>query len=94
MEPPSVVHATQEYREEEDVIGRFLADCCRFGPGLRAGSRALTAALEKWSEEEGIKPALTSKALASSLRQRGFGSPRRSNGQSWWEGVAVTDHAD
>ena len=90
-EPTSVVHATQQYRQDEDVLGRFLSEKCQFGPRFRVGSKALTAALESWAEAEGIKPAPTSKALSTRLKQRGLLSPKPSNGQNWWQGVGFVD---
>jgi len=29
--PPEVTKATQEYREEMDILADFLADCCLIG---------------------------------------------------------------
>uniref|UniRef100_A0AAU8GPR1 DNA primase/polymerase/helicase n=1 Tax=Mycobacterium phage Pharb TaxID=3136626 RepID=A0AAU8GPR1_9VIRU len=47
-EPASVLDATKEYSEQEDALGRFIAECCVLTPGA--------------SSVGGVKPALVLKA--------------------------------
>jgi putative DNA primase/helicase len=89
LNPPSVVtEATAEYRQDEDVLGRFIDDCLRFAPGLKATSSALNERLREWCRQDGVDSP-TSKTLAQRLFQRGINKPRQSNGQRVYEGVAV-----
>ena len=69
--PAEVVEATQEYRAESDVIGRFLTDCCVVGNGVSAKGRQLHQAFTKWAEESGEKP-LSETFFCRRLKARGF----------------------
>ena len=66
----AVERATREYREEEDVLGAFLAERCEMD-GEIATSR-LREAYESFCEELGEKP-LTASRLGRQLAQRGIG---------------------
>lgn len=49
----AVEQATAAYRTENDVIGRFVAECCEFADDHRVLSRALRDALKHYCEESG-----------------------------------------
>ena len=49
--PSEVTSATQEYRDEMDVLGEFLTDCCVLAPTRTARAKDLYAAYQKWCEE-------------------------------------------
>lgn len=51
--PQTVVSATATYREQEDVIGRFVTECCSQGTGLRVKSSRLYDAFKKWASDCG-----------------------------------------
>jgi len=51
--PPAVKAATDEYREEEDAVGQFLAECCLLRPGARVDAGDLYSAFDRWARENG-----------------------------------------
>ena len=86
--PAAVRQATDDYREEMDVIGNFFADRCVSLPGLSVTSKALLAAYSQWCELNGEKP-LTSKALAARLRERGYLPDKGTSGVRLWRGLGL-----
>jgi len=52
----AVEAATAAYREETDVIDRFFADVCVFGPQQKVGKKELYEAWEAWCYENGEEP--------------------------------------
>ena len=90
--PRQVAEATAAYREDEDVIGGFLRDCCEEGPGLQVASGELWHSYQVWCEREGERP-LTRTALGRRLTQRGFSGDRvRRNGVLLriWRGLGLS----
>ena len=87
-EPPQVVvDATAEYREEEDVIGEFLTDCCY--QGGRAERKSLYSAYLQWAGNCGIKIPLKPKSFAKRIRVRnGIKDLPKTNGKRYWGGIS------
>jgi putative DNA primase/helicase len=55
--PARVRAATVEYRDEQDVIGAFLAECCSMGDAeQRVGATSLYNAFQEWVEVSGEAP--------------------------------------
>jgi hypothetical protein len=48
-----VEQATAAYRREQDVIERFLAECCQFGDSYRIAKKELREALAGYCDENG-----------------------------------------
>ena len=69
--PPSVTSATQEYFEEEDSIGRWLAEVCEVEPKVFTLTSMLLASVRSYCSETG-EHAGTAKRLAQELKRRGF----------------------
>ena len=68
--PAEVVAATESYRENEDVMGRFVADCCETAEG-KTPFKEIYEALEGWSKDAG-ENAPSRKAAAEWLENHGF----------------------
>ena len=51
--PAAVKNATKSYRHENDVVGRFIDECCLCNPDARELVRDLYGRYEKWVEENG-----------------------------------------
>jgi putative DNA primase/helicase len=79
--PDVVSVATDRYREEEDRLGPFLAECCDRGPELRCTSGVLYEAYRQWAERDGIRKPMTQTALGRELGERGFASEREKTGE-------------
>lgn len=72
--PPGVVKAeTQDYREEQDLVGQFLRQCCRLDPGSKEQMKNLHKAFSEWCVEEmGYQPknVPSMRVLAGELKGR------------------------
>ncbi len=91
--PPEVLMATQTYREEMDLFGQFLTDCCLLGPLQRATTEELYQAYGLWCTQNGIHYQPTKPQFGRWLGERGFThSPRQGNKQSC-AGVALVSAA-
>ncbi|MEM7244622.1 MAG: phage/plasmid primase, P4 family [Acidobacteriota bacterium] len=83
--PSKVLQATEGYRSESDVFGKFLEECCvadARNSSLRSRAADLLTAWKDWSGEP-----LSGRQLAELLRERGF--ERRRSGGSWWLGIGL-----
>jgi putative DNA primase/helicase len=81
----AVASATAAYRQDEDVLGAFLTDCCERTGDI--GTGALRAAYTAWCERNG-EPPLSAKALGQDLTKRGIES-RRTKAQRYYVGVRL-----
>jgi putative DNA primase/helicase len=86
--PRIVIDATAEYREEEDEIGEFIAECCvREGKVERS---KLYEVYRYWAESAGIRMPLRQKGFAKRIRVRqGISEPPKSNGKRYWAGISL-----
>ncbi|PZQ18938.1 MAG: hypothetical protein DI565_00600 [Ancylobacter novellus] len=55
-EPDAVKAATQDYRDEMDPIGLFVAACVVAAPGGSVTGREMYEAYKAWSEASGLRP--------------------------------------
>jgi len=84
--------ATESYREESDLLGGFLQDCCETGsPRYSISAAALYAAYAQWCEENGNQ-AVPKQRFGRYLQQRGFASQRDMN-RRFWVGVRLKPNA-
>jgi putative DNA primase/helicase len=84
-DPEPVTRATEAYRSESDMLGRFLDQCCLLGPHFTVRSSELFAAWSQWCTAEG-EQAGTQTAFATALQNRGLDS-RHTNRGTMWHGV-------
>lgn len=82
--PAAVLVATDEYIDDEDLIGRFIADRCVEGPLQQAEIRSTLAAFKAWMVEDGaprhVIDGYTANALGRELARRGYGKCRPDTG--------------
>ena len=83
VEPALVVDATKEYRDEQDILGNFIAECCDVAPyehkdKMRVSAQALYFSYKQWAESSGEVVA-SQTVFGTRLRERGF-DKRQSNG--------------
>lgn len=69
--PDDVRQATEEYREEMDHVGRFIAERCLIGIGYVCTPSQLMNAYVLWCKNEGESP-LTQNAFGRELTRRGY----------------------
>ena len=67
--------ATEGYRQEQDRLAGFFADCCEFGPHWSVAVADLYSAYVEWCEQVGEEP-LGKKAFGDRLRDREIAQKR------------------
>ena len=89
VEPEAVTVAGQEYREEFDLIGRFIDDCCdTTNSHSRIKSSRLYQAYEKWADTVGeFKHG--NKQFSSELLRKGFDKAK--DGWIFWHGINLSE---
>ncbi len=85
--PDEVRAATEAYRTEQDVLGDFIADCCRTGQDEKVTANALYIAYTNWCKDSGERPR-SKTAFGRRLAERGFASDRTMRDR-WWYGLSV-----
>lgn len=70
-QPAEVQDVTREYREEEDVLGQFLADRCVRDPAAQVYLKDLHQDYVQWCDANGERP-MIHRLLSGELRGRGF----------------------
>jgi putative DNA primase/helicase len=80
-DPRAIVLATSEYRKQEDVIGMWIADCCRLDPSAWQETTKLYESYKSWCKDAGNDRPWSLKAWMGELVERP-GIARRSNGYS------------
>ena len=86
-EPKVVVAATENYRNEMDVLGDFLAACCVQRVNARVSTADLYTAYKLWCEENGER-VNSQKNLAMRLSERGL-QKTKSHGINVWLGIEL-----
>jgi len=91
--PRIVWEATQEYRSEQDVVGRFLEECCVVGEEYHVYSGNLYRAYANWCEETGEKK-MSQTALGRRLGEKGFSRKKGAKGSRIWNGVGLEEEEE
>jgi putative DNA primase/helicase len=91
-QPKEVSAATQEYREEMDVIGAFLKDRCIVKKEAKVRASDLYQAYKSWCEKNGERP-LTQQKLGVALADRNFRRYRTGTARMWL-GIYCSDSND
>jgi P4 family phage/plasmid primase-like protien len=89
--PVTIKAATADYKEDQDLIGAWLADCCQITNQCEGLSTTLYNSYKFWCDTNGLMKS-SNKVFGRRLAERGFTS-RRSNGISVWAGVGVLSSA-
>ncbi len=89
-DPPEVRNATDSYRDEMDVLGAFIDECCLKAPSASVGSGELYGAYKAWCERSG-EYAASKKAFALGLTERGFHPDKGTGGKRIRCGMKLTE---
>ncbi len=73
--PPEVTEATNEYREDMDIIGSWIEDRCQLVAGAEETVALLHMDYEQWAKRE-IGFAMSTIAFGRELAGRGFRSKK------------------
>ena len=91
LNPPDRVRmSTDEYFDEEDIIGTFLTDCCEIGLGYRVMTTKLYQRYREWCEQE-KEYALPSHRFRPMMAAKGYKSKNR-GGQMCLQGIKLPDN--
>jgi putative DNA primase/helicase len=89
LEPKSVLIATQEYADEQDVIEQFLKDVCELGDEFETEATELYEAFKRAVPDGGMSQT----AFGRALGKRGFESGRvttgPTKGRKTWKGIKL-----
>lgn len=91
LSPPACVsEATEEYFQDEDMVGRWIEECCtKEVKTAQAKSGALYESWSAWCGEAGER-SRSKKYLTQQLVERGY-KVEKSGGQRWFRGIGVLD---
>ncbi|WP_338819594.1 hypothetical protein MTCOM_10940 [Moorella thermoacetica] len=87
-EPQEVIAATAAYRDEQDILGSFITDCCVVNPLAKVTAKNLYKAYVDWCEENGEYPQ-SQRNFGMRLTERGFTSQRGTAGRHFWQGIGL-----
>ena len=80
LQPPkAVVDATNNYMDDEDVVGQFIADECQLGANFIADRNDLYSKWKTWSDENNVWTG-PAKTFYGRMEERGFTSGRDPTG--------------
>ncbi len=89
LQPPAKVQAaTQAYRDEMDVFGPFLAECCVIHPHAEVWSSELSAAYKEWCLSNSVKEESQYK-FTRYLSSKGFSMERSTGGKTKRIGIGL-----
>jgi putative DNA primase/helicase len=90
--PEKVKAATAEYRDAQDVLAAFLADCCLTGPNYSARATPLYEGYCRWAKSNNERE-LSQRRFGDAMTERGY--DRYTSDGTWYRGVALRnlDHS-
>ena len=80
--PEEVKKATMGYREEMDIIGEFINDCCVIADNSEVAKGDLYSKYVEWWGTGGEKP-ISRKSFSMRLKERGIGEGRTKEARVW-----------
>ncbi len=93
-EPGEVTNATNAYRQEQDVIGEFLADRCIFKPTATVAKGELYEAYVTWCETNKETP-LSKRKFGGKITERGdVAEDKSTGGLRVWVGIGLLAEAN
>ena len=88
--PGAVADATASYRNDSDILGLFLSECCILDREVTAGATTLYQLYREWAEEQGETGTMTQNKFGRDLRARGLDSIRSTiTGKRLYRGVGI-----
>ncbi|WP_207688598.1 phage/plasmid primase, P4 family [Desulfonema limicola] len=91
-EPEEVKEATDDYREEMDILAQFLKDRCKEKDGAKELSKDIWEQYQEWCEDNG-ESMITRKSFSMKMKEKGFKTCRiGSSGGRGWIGIELLTH--
>jgi putative DNA primase/helicase len=85
--PAAISSATEEYRNEMDVIGNFLKECCVLNPAVTVRIRELFKAYQDWCDENN-EHACSERFFGLRLKELKLAQTRTAEAR-YWQGIAL-----
>jgi P4 family phage/plasmid primase-like protien len=92
-EPVVVTEATRAYAEDQDTIGRFVAEHCGLPPHLSTQVSVFRQAYESWCREIGEEPA-SARRLTQELRDRFSVAQGATRGKHFYRGIVLIQESE
>jgi putative DNA primase/helicase len=97
LPPKRVVDETKEYQLQEDIVGRFVDECCNVGKGRKVQAGKLYTAYKDYCKREGIEKPATSNKFADAIQRvkgadgRRIGKSQKSwsDGRKYYDGIGL-----
>jgi putative DNA primase/helicase len=89
--PEEVDEATQSYRNDQDILGQFIAEECTTDSSLFAKATPIYQRFTQWTQRTG-EPPMSQKAFGSALGERGF--ERYENHGKCYRGIGLRASGD
>lgn len=89
--PEEVLNATEEYKNDMDLIGNWLEECCIVTPRVTAKASSLYNSYKQWVEDNGGYP-LSSTKFGLKMGDRGF--KKEKSGTMTYYGVGILEGSD
>ena len=93
LRPPSAVKAaTEEYKNEMDMLSEFLTDCCIIQENFRVSNTKIWSEYMEWCKNNGEKYPLSRRDFKQNLLKRNI--KYRRSGIRFWEGIGLLADED
>jgi len=89
--PPEVLAATEEYKSEMDLIGKWIDECCITAPHVSCRANVLYDNYKSWVADNGGYP-LSSTKFGLKLGDRGY--QKEKSGFVTYHGIGILDSPD
>lgn len=87
-----ITQATNEYREESDLIGNFIEEQCLVGAEFKVSTTAILKAAQLWAKDNGLRYVKRGEFI-DYMKKRGFVKDRLSGssekGKVYWFGIGL-----
>jgi putative DNA primase/helicase len=89
----AVTAATAKYRANEDMVGRFLSECCEQGADKEIQSKKLYERFQRWCSDNGNEP-ISQIAFSKRLQEKGFSTREGERGRAFWQRLDLIESED
>lgn len=86
--PDKIARATNEYREESDIIGNFITENCVLGDGQQVSAGEILKAIQQWAKDGGMR-SIKRTEFIDYMQKRGFKRDRITGGKTCWFGITL-----
>ncbi|USK56359.1 phage/plasmid primase, P4 family [Cytobacillus solani] len=87
-EPEEVKAATDEYKEEMDLLSNFLDECCVVMAEAKVAVNDIHKEYMKWAEENGEYP-MKQRAFSNRLQMKGFSKRKSTGNRTFFFGIGL-----